>query len=200
MVKNYSLFSYKKGNSLLHKCHPLIKMVGLFLLNILVIFLPLEFTVALVCLQMVTAFCLRFTFWEQLCDVKPVLFYAVMLFIFELISNGNIRDVNVDSYFFLVKILAVMQSASLVFKTTTSLEMKEGIALIFGRNSLFTVCIFMFLNFLPMISKIWTQCKKSWFARGGKIGLKMYVVLLPVLLSVGLKKAYNVSRAFLARK
>lgn len=88
-----------------------------------------------------------------------------------------------------------MQTSSLVFKTSTSLEMREGISKIFGRKSTITNAISMFLNFLPMVSKIWQQSKKVWKARGGKNGIKMYFILLPVLFSVGMKKAYSLAKA-----
>lgn len=88
-----------------------------------------------------------------------------------------------------------MQTSSLVFKTSTSLEMREGISKIFGRKSAITNAISMFLNFIPMISKIWQQSKVAWKIRGGKNGIKMYFVLLPILFSVGMKKAYNLAKA-----
>jgi len=93
-----------------------------------------------------------------------------------------------------------MQSASLVFKTSTSLELREGIGTIFGQKSLFTNAISMFLNFIPMVAKIWEQSKRAWFARGGKHNIKMYTTLMPVLFSVGMKKAYNAARAVSIRK
>ena len=58
----------------------------------------------------------------------------------------------------------------------------------------------MFLNFIPLVSKIWEQSKKAWLARGGKNFVKMYLALLPVLFSVGMKKAYNMSRAIAIRQ
>ena len=57
----------------------------------------------------------------------------------------------------------------------------------------------MFLNFIPMVTKIWTQAQKAWFARGGKKSIKMYLSLLPVLFSVGMKKAWNTARAIESR-
>lgn len=93
-----------------------------------------------------------------------------------------------------------MQSASLMFKTSTSLELRDGIGRVFGYKSVITNALFMFLNFIPMVSKIWEQSKKAWIARGGKENIKMYTTLLPVLFSVGLKKAYNAARAVSIRK
>ena len=89
-----------------------------------------------------------------------------------------------------------MQSASLVFKTSTSLELREGIFKIeklvrkilhLKNKATFTDTFSMFLNFIPLVSKIWEQSKKAWLARGGKNFVKMYLALLPVLFSVGMK-------------
>lgn len=60
--------------------------------------------------------------------------------------------------------------------------------------------IFMFLNFIPMIASIWQQLRRAWAARGGKNGIRMYILLLPVLFFVAMKKAWNMSRAIEARK
>lgn len=206
MVK-YSLFSYKKGTSFLHKCPSWIKILFIPLINILFLCLPPQFSLFLIIFQTILAFCLKFSLAEQLEDLKPIIYYAVLLFFFQIflwlfsgptlenLKNRFSWESKKDTVFLLLKLFAVMQSASLVFKTSTSLEMREGIAKIFGRKSAITNAISMFLNFLPMVSKIWQQSKKVWNARGGKNGIKMYAVLLPVLFSVGMKKAYNAAKA-----
>lgn len=216
MFNEYSLFSYQNGNSFLHKCPFWFKFFLSLMINILLFWTPFKFIVVLIFLQFGISCLLKFSIKEQFYDIRIIIYYGLLLYLFNLIlwfGNGKGLEVNLKNFLieftwekqkstvlYLARILAVIQCCSLLFKTSTLLEMREGIAKFFGKKSVITITFFMFLNFLPMISKIWTQCKKSWFARGGKIGLKMYVVLLPVLLSVGLKKAYNVSRAFLARK
>lgn len=214
----YSLFSYKKGSSILHKCPAWAKILFIPIINILFLCLPPVFSIVLVCLQFVLACCLRFTLKEQFTDLKPVLFYAVIVFFMQILMwlfGGNFLaeegwleslktnfswESEKETVLLLVKIFAVMQSASLVFKTSTSLEIRDGIGKLFGPTSLLTNALFMFLNFIPMVSKIWEQSKKAWVARGGKENLKMYMTLLPVLFSVGMKKAYNTSKAILIRK
>ena len=104
----------------------------------------------------------------------------------------------------MIKIFSVLQSASLVFKTSTSLELREGIWTIekhvrkmfhLKEKNLVTDAVSLFLNFIPMVSKIWEQSKRAWLARGGRKGVIMYLRLLPVLFFVGMKKAYNAARA-----
>lgn len=206
MVK-YSFFSYKKGNSFLHKCPSWIKIIFIPLINILFFCFPPEFSFILIILQTVLAFCLKFSLKEQIEDLKPIIFYAVLLLFFQFFLCfftedflGNLKlqfnwKEQKETVFLLIKLFSIMQTSSLVFKTSTSLEMQEGISKIFGRKSAITNAISMFLNFIPMISKIWQQSKVAWKIRGGKNGIKMYFVLLPILFSVGMKKAYNFAKA-----
>lgn len=217
-----TLFSYKSGSSFLHKTPAWIKLLFIPFINILFLCLPAYFACGLVVIQFVLACCLHFSFKEQLTDVKPVLYYAVLLYGFKVIlwamsfisgdgitktSSSDLFDL--ETFFLLVKLFCVMQSASLVFKTSTLLQLREGIAQIestlrkilhLKKQNTFTNAISMFLNFIPMLAQIWEQSKKAWCARSGKKGLKMYSVLLPVLFSVGMKKAYNQARAISIRE
>ncbi len=235
MKKKYSLFEYKSGASFLHKCPPWCKLIFLPALNILFLFLPGYFSLTLIVLQFLLACLLRFSLREQLRDFKAVFYYALMLFIFQLLGffltyilsaktnsffsfvdfwtalKNNFSWQNEKaSVFMLVKIFALMQSASLFFKTTTSMEIQEGLNKIesgirkifhLKKENKISASISMFINFIPMISKIWQEEKRAWLARGGKNNsLKMFKRLLPLLFSVGMKKAYNQTRAILIRK
>ena len=102
-----------------------------------------------------------------------------------------------------------MQTASLVFKTTTGLQIRQAleqmelaVRKIFHLKPATPVAqaLALFVCFIPQVSKNWAQIKKAWFARGGKKSIKMLVVLLPVLFSVGMKQAYNYSRALMVRE
>ncbi|NLK45356.1 MAG: hypothetical protein GX297_01680 [Treponema sp.] len=222
MKQKSSLFSYKKGNSFLHKCPSWIKILFIPLINVLFLFLPYQFSLFSVICFFILAFILGISFNEQFTDIKPVFYYVALLFIFQLCS---VFSTNTDSLFqnfvetfswknqkesilFLLKLISVMQSSSILFKTSTSLELREGISLIEqkiriifnlkNKNS-FTEIIFIFLNFIPLIARIWLSLKKTWKARNGKIGIKMYIYLLPVLFFVSMKKAWNLSRAIFIR-
>lgn len=210
-----ALFSYKPGKSFLHKTPAWIKLLFIPFINILFLCLPAYFACGLIVVQFIVAFCLHFTFKEQLTDVKPVIYYAVLLYGFKLVTftfnpaSGKEIFFDLETINLLLKLFCVMQSSSLVFKTSTLLELREGIAQIEGsirkvlhlkKQNTFTNAISMFLNFIPMLSQIWEQSKKAWFARGGKKGIKMYSVLLPVLFSIGMKKAYNQARAISVRE
>ncbi len=233
MIEKYSLFSYKRGSSFLHKCPSWAKILFIPVVNILFLCLPPYFSLALILLQTIVAFSLRFTPLEQLNDLKPIIYYAILLFFFQIVSilfslgNLNLSETKIkdasfakrffsifketftwenqkETVFMLLKLFAVMQSASLLFKTSTSLEIRLGIEKIelairkffhLKNKCTFTNAISLFLNFIPMVSRIWNETKVAWINRGGKTNLKMYVTILPVLFSVGMKKAYNEARA-----
>lgn len=199
--------SYKKGSSFLHRTPAWVKMVFIPVLNILFLCLPPVFSVVLLCAQFILACALGFTLREQMNDLRCIFWYAAMLvfvkvltWLFMGLPAGffSWEDWK-ETVLLLVKLFAVMQSASLVFRTSTSLQMREGIGRIFGQRSTITNAISMFLNFIPMVSAIWQQSRRAWLARGGKKGLRMYIVLIPVLFSVGMKKASNAARAVSAR-
>ena len=46
-----------------------------------------------------------------------------------------------------------------------------------------------------MIFEMWDELKKAWKIRGGRVGLKMGVVLLPSLILLSFKKAYDKAKA-----
>lgn len=218
MAQKYSAFSYISGNSFLHKCPSWIKILFIPVINILFLFLPAYFCLFLIILQISISFLLKFSFKQQLADLKPVIFYAFLLFLMEVFTcifseqstfaqRFNFQTQK-ESIFLLLKLFCMMQSASLVFKTSTSLQLRDGIEKIelfirkilhLKNKSTFTNAISMFLNFIPMVTKIWAQTQKAWFARGGKKSVKMYLTLLPILFSVGMKKAWNTARAMEVR-
>ena len=218
MAQKYSAFSYISGNSFLHKCPSWIKILFIPVINILFLFLPAYFCLFLIILQISISFLLKFSFKQQLADLKPVIYYAFLLFLMEVftcvfseqatfVQRFNFQTQK-ESIFLLLKLFCMMQSASLVFKTSTSLQLRDGIEKIelclrkilhLKEKTSFTNAISMFLNFIPMVTKIWAQTQKAWFARGGKKSVKMYLTLLPILFSVGMKKAWNTARAMEVR-
>lgn len=231
--KNSLAFSYKAGNTFLHKMNPAAKILLIPVLNILVFNLPFQAAVIFMIFQAALAFFLGFTLREQLRDLRPVLYYAVILYftsffaIFfakvtaetaaetyvfswerELKSSLSSCFANRETVKMLVKLFCVMQSASILFKTSTTLQIREGIGVIEGgirkilpvsnKNS-FTDTASLFICFIPMVYKNWELSKRAWFARGGKSGIKMMKAIFPVFFSVGIRQAYNAARAMQVR-
>lgn len=217
MKQKYSLFSYKAGHSLLHTMPAWIKILLIPGLNIAVFNAPVYVSITVIILQSAAAFFLHFTLREQAEDCKPVAYYAVLLYAVRLtacIASYGIRqgaylcfsDTSVPVM--LVKLLCIIQSASLMFKTSTSLEIRDGIGHIetavrtilpVSKKNTVTDTAALFVCFIPMVHTIWFESKRAWLARHGSVSVKMYGVLLPLLFSVGMKKAYNSAKAAAAR-
>ena len=221
------ILSYKQGTSFLHRCPAWIKILVIPAVSIAAFYLPPVFALSILALQTLVSFVLRFTVREQLADLRPVIYYAVLLFIAKLIGSAAVvisggsfywKDFIIsekETWLLLLKLFCVMQSASLVFKTSTSLQIREGLEKIelTIRKVLFlkvkktgaqkapvAQTLSIFICFIPQVSKNWQQATRAWKARGGKKSLRMLVVLLPVFFSVGMKQAYNSARAISIRQ
>ena len=211
------ILSYKQGTSFLHRCPAWIKILVIPAVSIAAFYLPPVFALCILALQTLVSFVLRFTVREQLADLRPVIYYAVLLFIAKLIGSAAVvisggsfywKDFIIsekETWLLLLKLFCVMQSASLVFKTSTSLQIREGlekieITITRKKKAPVAQTLSIFICFIPQVSKNWQQATRAWKARGGKKSLRMLVVLLPVFFSVGMKQAYNSARAISIRQ
>lgn len=211
-MKQDTAFSYKQGSSFLHRCPAWIKILLIPVVSIAVFKLPFYCAAGLCFVQIILASALSFTIREQLRDLKAVLYYAAFLIFAKVIGNiaanhFDLRDFLLnekETWFLLLKLLCVMQSASLLFKTSTSLQIREGLELMEHKitrkqTAPVTQAVSLFICFIPQVSKNWQQAERAWKARGGRKSLRMFAVLLPVFFSVGMKQAYNSARAISAR-
>ena len=235
-MTNETAFSYKQGSSFLHRCPAWIKIVLLPIISLSIFYLPPYFALALIALQTLVSFLLHFTVREQSRDLKAVFYYAIFLIFVKIIGNlaaaisdGTLSAFELASFpqtvlafliseketwLLLLKLFCIIQTASLIFKTSTSLQIREGLEvmelavrkwlhlkpLVDGRpNAPVAQAVSLFICFIPQVSKNWQQAERAWKARGGRKSLRMFIVLLPVFFSVGMKQAYNSARAISAR-
>ena len=210
-------FSYKPGSSFMHRCPAWVKLLVIPVVSVAVFKLPPVFAAAVFLVQMALSFLMRFTFREQLRDLRAVLYYAFFLIFAKVIGSVAAGQTDIltfvftekEMWFLLLKLLCVMQTASILFKTSTSLQIREGLETmelavrkLLRRKPCTPVAqaVSLFICFIPQVSKNWQQAERAWKARGGKKSLRMFVVLLPVFFSVGMKQAYNSARAISARQ
>lgn len=230
MSKSFPAFSYKNGNSFVHRMPAWIKILILPVLGVLFFNLPFYFSGAVFLLQLVLCFYLKFTVKQVLQDFKPIIYYAVLLYFTSFIARFcssffsgefnyeafetsvklavNASFLDTSTAVLLLRLFTVMQSASIMFKTSSSLQIREGVGTIesavrkvlpVSKKNKFTNTVSLFVCFIPMVYRNWEQCKRAWFARGGKKNLRMYIAIFPVFFSCGIKQAYNASRALLSR-
>ncbi|MCR4631783.1 MAG: energy-coupling factor transporter transmembrane protein EcfT [Treponema sp.] len=229
-MEQAAAFSYKAGNSIIHRCPAWIKILLIPALSVAIFKLPPVFSAILVIFQLILALFLHFSIAEQLKDFRAVLYYAFFLIFARLISvvasyvqaGGRLRlsDFLLDkeSLIMLLKLFCLMQTASILFRSSTTLQLREGLEKMeITLRRPFTSqasskanpqtrpsapvaqTLALFLCFIPQVSKIWQQTVRAWKARGGRTNLRMYITLLPVLFSVGMKQAYNAARAITIR-
>ena len=197
---NSFAFCYKPGTSVFHKCPAVIKLLMLPVLSILIFALPFWFVAALFLILFCCELVLGFSLTEIFSDLIIILYYAVLLAVVKLC----LRQFDKETFFMLARHLCMFMLASLFFRTSSSLQLRQGfekielaIRRMFHLKSKTTISqtLALVLCFIPMVSKNWNQSKRAWLARGGKNTPRMYIVLLPVLFSVGMKQAWNMARA-----
>lgn len=153
MKQKYSAFSYKNGNSFLHRIPAIVKILLLPAVNILIFNLHWYVALGFMAVQLIAAVAVKFTFRELLEDLKPVLYYAILLYITNFTASFctvyfspsetpspeflNCLEQTAKTVFknfttlqMLLKLFCIMQSASLIFKTSTSLQIRDGFAAI----------------------------------------------------------------------
>ena len=204
-VKNVSFaFSYKPGNSVFHKCPAVVKLLLLPVLSVLIFSLPVWLAATLILLLFFSELALRFSMREIFADLKIILYYAFLLVVIKLC----LRQFDKETFVMLARLLCMFMLASLFFRTSSSLQLREGLEQIeravrrvlhLKPGTTISQTLSLVLCFIPMVSKNWNQARLAWAARGGKVSLKMYVVLLPVFFSVGMKQAWNTARAMSLR-
>lgn len=224
MKNSFSLFSYKSGNSVLHRMASWQKIILLPALSLSYWVIPFYFVIFVIAVQLIVEIILKFSLKDIANDFKPVIFYAVLLYFINFCASyfsfGWIFDfallkktaITVFSDFltaiFLLRFFAAIQACSLLFKTSSSLQIREGFEHIesffrkilpVSKKNQFSKILALFVCFIPMCIQNWNSIKKAWFARGGKFGIRMIFVLLPVFFSVGMNKAYKMAKAYAAR-
>lgn len=229
MIQKYSSFTYKAGNSFVHKLPAWIKILIIPILSVIFFNSPYYVSLALFVAQMILSFSIKFTLREQIRDLKLVIYFGILLYsvnFFATAASGffdennsmnliqllrtSVREClkNSTTALMLLKLLCVLQTSSIIFKTSTSLELREGIGKIesairkiFHLKSENTVShIFaLILCFIPMIFHVWNQAVYAWKGRHGKTSLRMYLTLFPILFSVGMKNAFDTAKAVAIR-
>ena len=230
MKEKAIVFRYRKGNSILHRIPALIKLCTLIILTINIMFLPLPVICAGIILLVIPALLCGFSVKEQFADIKPALFYAFFLYLINVFGNlssigftiGSIEDLlnlahpSYEYGLYSLRLVLVMQLSALLFRTTTSIEIKEAICdveivirralrtLPFAKNislgTQFGTSAALMISFIPALFELWEKLNRAYRARGGKGGLKQFRVLIVALIALSFHYAEKKDRALMARE
>jgi biotin transport system permease protein/energy-coupling factor transport system permease protein len=202
MVIGNSVFKYKTKKGLLHKVPAVIKLLLLLPLSLFCMTLPpLWLGVGIISAVLVSFIC-GLSLHDQLTDFKPALYYAILMYGLSVFTSfiDNFRQpieqlftVLIPQYEYLrlsLRLALIVQISALLFRTTSSLEIREVI-----RSEIIT----LFLCFIPEIFKIWTSVNLAWKSRGGQEGFAKIKTVVFVLISLSFEKAAMKAKALEAR-
>ncbi len=197
-----SLFSFSRKNSVIHRCPAWIKLVLLLAVPITVHLCPVEVCLGAMALFAVLSLVSKTDFRDFLRDLRPAAYYSIFLVLTDVISHFAFRTsdeiVRKTTLFLILKLLCAMEVSSVFFRTTGIHEIRQTLQFGRGRNAVSSL-IAMFLGFLPQIFSNWSALEQSYNARGGKRGIRKAVVLLPLLISMSIRKAGTTYLALLNR-
>jgi energy-coupling factor transporter transmembrane protein EcfT len=209
MKKTQAVFRYKTIKGPLHRVPALLKLIFLLPLSIFCMSLSVKWLCMGIILSSIIAFFCRFTLREQLTDLLPAFFYAVLMYslsvfsnFFELLGNITLNANNIDSLVFVIiprydflhialRLVLIVQFSALLFRTTSALEIRDALRI---------EPISLFLSFIPVIFETWKTVDLAWKARGGRQGLIKIKTIVFVLISLCMEKAAMKSTALTARK
>ena len=203
MAIGNAVFKYKTKKGPLHKVPALIKLLLLLPLSVFCMSLPPLWLGAGILSAVLIAFICGLSVHDQIADIKPVFYYALLMYALSVFSNlfDNFRLTPVNQFFILLipgheylritlRLALIVQISALLFRTTSSLEIREVVRL---------EIISLFLSFIPEIFKIWTSINLAWKSRGGKEGLAKIKTLGFILISLCFEKAALKAKALEAR-
>lgn len=204
-----ALFSYRYGNTFLYKIPPTMKIILLFLLPLILFSCPMPILILSFFIFLFVGLLNGISLFEIVKNIKPVFYYAFFLIIAHVLSvfsvflrdpsfiNATVFIPGMDTFLIIARIITAMECTSLFFFSTTSLELKEGIAklealLTFNKSSgKLSQTFALFILFIPTVFSVWTQLNNAWKARGGKNSIKKLYALIPPFISILLHKAHT---------
>lgn len=200
------ILSYQKRNSLIHRTPALLKLLALLGIAVALYLTGLKIHGILFAVSLVAVLISSISFKDFLHDLKPVTFYGLFIAVVEVVGamlyGGNLWESFGDgmwktnsSVLLVSRLVVAMSYTSLFFRTTSNLEIRQTLERVeltvsFGHSRLsFSRAFALFLNFLPQLFAIWANLDKAWKARCGKRGIRKILVLLPVFITLSMKKA-----------
>lgn len=218
-----AFFHYKKGNSILHKLPPVVKLFLMLIFSIAAFYVPAKISVLIYVLIFVLALVyFKFSFKELFSDNKPAFFYAVMLYLVDFVSNVifickngffevtflarflQIVKPNSDFLGLVIHVALSLQITSIFFRTTTNLQFNEAFSKIETfitkkENSPLATTLSLTITFIPRIAAFWQRLCYAWTSRGGKENLGKIQKLTPQLFKTSMHEAYQKSLARMNR-
>lgn len=204
-----ALFSYTRRNSPVHKTPAWIKLAVLLATPVTIYLTPVWVCISLMAIYALLVAVSLAGFSGFLRDIRPILVYCVMIVMIDILSwlflNRERDIITQTSMLMILRLVCATEAASVFFRTTGTYEIGNTLrgierAVTFGRTRYAVSGMFtLFLGFLPQIFRTWSEIDAAYRSRGGKRGIRKVFVLLPVLITISMKKAETTRLSLLAR-
>lgn len=204
-----SLFAYTKRNSPIHRTPAWIKLLVLLATPVTVYLTPVYVCLSLMALFILLALLSRIGITRFLRDLRPIVIYCTMIAMIDVLSwvffNRERDIVTQTSILMMLRLVCATEAASVFFRTTGTYEIGKTLrgiekTVTFGHTRYAVSGMFaLFLSFLPQIFRTWSDIDSAYRSRGGKRGIGKILVLLPVLITISMKRAETTRLSLLAR-
>lgn len=221
MVRNFVLFNYKYGTSLLYRIDARIKIPAVFAAGYAVFSLPpVPCAVCITAVSIVSA-ASGFTPGEQFSQLRPAAYYAFLLYAVSLTGSiaghapfPSLLIPQAADIILVLRLILAVQFTGLLYRTTSPLALRtaleqaeDAFRRIFHLNSSdtdsslrFSEIFSLLLVFIPQVFGVWQEVFRAWKARNGRGSIRMLPVLFPVFISVCMKRSYLTSLALRNRQ
>jgi energy-coupling factor transporter transmembrane protein EcfT len=204
-----SLFACTRCNSPIHRAPAWIKLLVLLATPVTIHLTPIYVCFSLMAFYVLLALVSRMGFTRFLRDLRPIAVYCVMISMIDVLSwvffNRERDIVTQTSMLMMLRLVCATEAASVFFRTTGTYEIGNTLrgiekAITFGHTKYAVSGMFtLFLSFLPQIFRTWSGIDAAYRSRGGRRGIRKVLVLLPVLITISMKKAETTRLSLLAR-
>jgi biotin transport system permease protein len=205
-------FQCRSGTTFLYKIQPPLRIFFLICASSTILLLPTGATLICIALFLCMAVLNHISVKEHILNCSPVFYYGILLFVSDIVNNLiPLREPTPASFLpgtntihTILRLLPAMQCTTLLFQTTTPLALRTGIAEIELniRKKLHTTqktplarSILLFSLFLPLVFSTWQQTERSWYAKNGTQSIRKIVILIPVLISTCMHRAWETACA-----
>ena len=220
-------FQYQRRLGHLHRLPAGAKLAALFAAVLVIMTLPVQALAGCAAAASLALIAAGWTAEEFLADTRPALFHALPVYIAGVIGALlALPGISALSFRILLPDITTLRSicrnvsvslfAALVFRTTTSIEVKETLCALELRiraalkkrlpalridaaQTPLATALALTLCFIPETAERWNSLSRSWRARGGRGGLQKMRVLLFSLLTLSLYAASQKAKALSAR-
>ena len=204
-----SLFAYTKKDSIIHRTPAPLKLLVLFAVPITVYLSPIQVALIMIPIFFILALISGIGPARFLKDLSPIVIYSILILSIDVLSwlifRKNEQVITKTSLYLILRLICAVETASLFFRTTSIYETMRTLgkiesALTFGKSNLaVSTMLSLFLSFLPQIFANWSELESAYRSRGGRKGPGKVTVLLPVLISLSIRKAQTTYLALLNR-